>query len=203
MPQGYSLNGNVIIINRDLTKLDMFVKDFLDVFRKHSDYLIVNGFVSISTGRTRGTEDVDILTPVMDEKNFSALFNELVKRDFWCYQGDNYYEAYSYFKDMVSIRFARKGEVFRNMECIPIHKSKPLQFFEFSNPQTMHIGSFEFKIPPLEFEILYKEIILGSEKDIADAKHLRTIFSTLVKEENFKRFEKIIRGNYEKANKQS
>lgn len=57
----------------------------------------------------------------------------------------------------------------------------------------MKVQSFEFKIPPIEFEILYKEIILGSDKDLADAKHLRTLFSELVREENFKKFEKIIR----------
>ena len=52
---------NTIVINRELTKLDLFVKDFLDILKKHASYLIVSGFVSISTGRTRGTEDIDVL----------------------------------------------------------------------------------------------------------------------------------------------
>ena len=131
------------------------------------------------------------------------MFNDLIKRGFWCHQGDSPDEAYSYFKGMVSIRFARKDEIFPNMECIPIDKSKKLQFFEFNNPQTLQIGGFEFKIPPIEFEILYKELVLGSEKDIADARHLGVNFSMLVKEENFKRFEKIIRDNDKKTDKQS
>mgnify|MGYP001619544231 CR=1 FL=1 len=61
--KGYELKKGILFINRDLTELDMFVKDFLEVLKKHSDYLIVSGFVSISTGRTRATEDVDILIP--------------------------------------------------------------------------------------------------------------------------------------------
>ena len=56
----YTMEDNVIVINRDLTELDIFVRDFLNVFKKHNDYLIVSGFVSIVTGRSRGTEDVDM-----------------------------------------------------------------------------------------------------------------------------------------------
>ena len=52
---------------------------------------------------------------------------------------------------------------------------------------------FEFKIPAIEFEILYKEIILKGKKDIEDAKHLRTFFSEIIKEEKFKEYEPIIR----------
>ncbi|MBS3159235.1 hypothetical protein J4436_00435 [Candidatus Woesearchaeota archaeon] len=47
--KGYTLEGDVIVINRESTELDLFVKHFLEVFKEYSDYLIV----SISTGRTR------------------------------------------------------------------------------------------------------------------------------------------------------
>ena len=63
MGKAFSVENNVIIINRELTELDRFVRSFLDVLRKHSDYLIVSGFVSIATGRARGTENVDVLLP--------------------------------------------------------------------------------------------------------------------------------------------
>ncbi|MBI3033856.1 hypothetical protein HYY72_01745 [Candidatus Woesearchaeota archaeon] len=56
----------------------------------------------------------------------------------------------------------------------------------------MRIRNFEFLIPPLEFEILYKELALGSEKDLYDARHLRAVFSSLLKEENFLKFRKMI-----------
>ena len=73
MGKGYHLEGKVIVVNRDLTELDIFVRDFLEVLKRHSDYLIVSGFVSISTGRTRGTEDVDVLVPVMDKGVWRAV----------------------------------------------------------------------------------------------------------------------------------
>ena len=54
MMEGYSLENNTIVVNRELTELDLFVKEFIAILKKHTDYLIVSGFVSISTGRTRG-----------------------------------------------------------------------------------------------------------------------------------------------------
>ena len=68
--KGYKVERDTIVINRELTSLDLFVKDFLSILKKYSDYLIVSGFVSISTGRTRGTEDVDILFPIIQKEKF-------------------------------------------------------------------------------------------------------------------------------------
>lgn len=192
MGAGYQLEGEVIIINRDLTELDLFVKDFLTVLNRHSDYLIVSGFVSISTGRTRGTEDVDVLVPTMDENKFRALFGDLQKNNFWCYQGDSIEEVYPYIQNLQNIRFAKNNEMFPNMEFIPINKTKKAKFFEFNHPQKIRVQDFEFKIPPIEFEILYKEIVLGSKKDLADAKHLRTFFAKIITEENFQKYKPII-----------
>ena len=193
MGKGYYLEGDTIVINRELTKLDLFVKHFLDVLKKYADYLLVSGFVSISSGRTRGTEDVDVLVPVMGKEKFEKLFEALQKGGFWCYQGDSVEEVYPYIKEMSSIRFARVNEMFPNMEVIPITEKRKAKFFEFTPPQKMKVQEFEFKIPPLEFEILYKELVLGGQKDLADAKHLRTFFAEIIKKEKFKEYEPIIK----------
>ena len=160
----YELKNGVLIIQRDLTELDLFVKDFLEVLKKHSDYLIVSGFVSISTGRTRATEDVDILVPILDKKKFGKLFNELKQKEYWCYQGDFSEEVYLYVKNMQSIRFAKKEQMFPNIEMIFINESRKAKYYEFTHSQKIKISDFEFKIPPLEFEILYKEIVLAGKK---------------------------------------
>ena len=193
MEKGFHLEGEVIVINRELTELDFFVKDFLEVLKRHSDYLLVSGFVSISTGRTRGTEDVDVLVPVMSKDKFERLFNDLQKTGFWCYQADSAEEVYSYIKDLQNIRFARVKEMFPNMEVIPITEKRRAKFFEFTHPQKMKVKNFEFKVPPIEFEILYKEIVLSGQKDLADAKHLRTFFADILKKEKFKEYESIVR----------
>ncbi|MEK6922779.1 MAG: hypothetical protein AABX08_03205 [Nanoarchaeota archaeon] len=193
MANGYTIEDNIIVINRELTKLDIFLRDFLEILKRHSDYLVVSGYVSICSGRTRATEDVDVLFLMMEKDRFDLLLEELQNNNFWCYQGDSSDEVYPYLKNMDNIRFARVGETFPNIELIPINESRKAKFFEFTHPQGIRVKNFELKIPPIEFEILYKEIILGSDKDVADAKHLRIFFSDIIKKEKFKEYETIIR----------
>ena len=190
--KAYSIVDNTIIIDRELTNLDLFLKDFLDVLKKHTHYLIVSGFVSISTGRTRGTEDIDVLVPLIKKEKFKELLEEL-NNNFWCYQGDTLDEIWNYVEKKDSIRFAKINELFPNIEFITVDESKKVKYFELNHPQNIKIQDFEFKIPPIEFEILYKEIILAGDKDIADAKHLRVFFSELIKKEKFKEYEPIIK----------
>src|SRR3989344_5093910 len=192
MGEAYKIEGDTIVINRELNELDLFVKDFLDMFKKFTNYLLVSGYVSITSGRSRATEDVDILFLVLDKSKFNELFNYLIKNGFWCYQGDTAEDVYTYIKSMDSIRFARNGEVFPNMECIPVNSSKKAQFFELNNSQRVKVKDFEFLIPPIEFEILYKEIRLKSEKDIEDARHLRNVFAEILSEEKFNKYKHII-----------
>ncbi len=195
MPQNgpYTLKNDTIILDRVLNPLDLFVKQFIDTLAKHTDYLIVSGYVSICTGRTRGTEDIDIIIQIMDKNSFLSLFKDLKQSGFWCYQGDDPAKVHEYVKNLTSVRFALKDKVFPNIELIPFNDSKKAKKFEFDNPQKISIQDFSFKIPPIEFEILYKEIILGSKKDIEDARHLRRFFAKLIKTEKFKRYEPILR----------
>lgn len=188
--QNYKLDKGTIKINRELTKLDLFVKDFLEVLKKHNDYLIVSGFVSISTGRVRGTEDIDVLIPLTKKEKFKILFEDLIKNRFWCYQSDNFEEAYSYLEKMSNIRFARENEMFPNMEVIPITSERKAKYYEFTHPQKIKIKDFEFKIPSIEFEILYKEKVLASKED---ALHLRIFFKAILNKNKFKECEEAIK----------
>ena len=191
--KGYKFENNKIIIERDLTELDIFVKEFLDIIKKYSDYLVVSGFVSISTGRTRGTEDVDIIFPVIEKYKFKEFFDDLIKNGFWCYQSDDSENAYSYIKNLTSIRFAKLDKMFPNIELVPFNETKKAKLFEYSHPQKIKISDFEFKIPPIEFEILYKEIVLAGKKDKEDAKHLSVFFKDIIKNERFNEYEPVIR----------
>jgi len=190
--RGYVLDKDVIVIQRDLTQLDLFTKKFIDILKKYSDYLVVSGYVSICSGRTRGTEDVDVILPVLNKEKFKDLFNDLEKNGFWCYQGDNAEEAYDYIQSLNSIRFALKDELFPNIELIPFNETKKAKSFEFNHPQKIRIREFTFKIPTIEFEILYKEIVLRGRKDIEDAKHLRSFFSDIIKKERFDEYRPIV-----------
>ena len=58
---GIEIKGDEIVINRELSELDRFVLDVIDVVEKHARYVIVSGYVTILFGRSRGTEDVDFV----------------------------------------------------------------------------------------------------------------------------------------------
>ena len=104
-----------IIIEKHLNNLDKFVLDFLKMLEKHSDYVIVSGYVSILFGRTRTTEDIDILVPKMNLSKFSELQKHL-KNKFWCLNSDDISEQFGMLNDELSIRFAQKDRTFPNIE---------------------------------------------------------------------------------------
>ena len=190
----YTFSNNELILTRDLTELDMFVRDFISVISLHTEYLIVSGYVSISTGRTRGTEDVDLLFSMLSYSEFDLLFKDLNSSGFWCYQGESSKDVFDYIQEGISVRFARKDMLFPNMECIPVTPLRKAKYFELTHPLKVKINDFSFLIPPLEFEILYKELVLGSKKDLADASHLRVIFADILDDQKFKLFLPIIQG---------
>ncbi|HLD84051.1 MAG TPA: hypothetical protein VI979_04325 [archaeon] len=190
--RGYVIENGTIVIQRKLTQLDEFVQKFVRILEKHSDYLIVSGYVSISTGRTRGTEDVDIIFPVAARENFRNLFEALTENGFWCYQRDNWQTVYDYIKNMAAVRFATKKEMFPNIELIPFDEAKKAKHFEFTHPQKIRICDFEFKIPEIAFEILYKEMVLKGKKDIEDAKHLRAFFTDIINQKKLKSYKPLM-----------
>ena len=51
---------NIYLKNKVVSKLDLFVIDFINILKKYMDYVIVSGYVSILFGRSRGTEDIDL-----------------------------------------------------------------------------------------------------------------------------------------------
>jgi hypothetical protein len=106
---------STLFIDRELGALDLFLKEFLGILEKHSRYPVVSGYVSIVTGRSRATEDIDVLVPVMNKENFRKLFDDLVLHEFWCYQGKEIDEIYFYMEKMTSIRFAKKETMFPNI----------------------------------------------------------------------------------------
>ncbi|MFW5846927.1 MAG: hypothetical protein ACOCUU_02085 [Nanoarchaeota archaeon] len=191
--KGFKIKEDKIIINRELTELDMFVKNFLEIIKDYTNYLIVSGFVSISTGRVRGTEDIDMLLPLLDKEKFLELFKELNEKGYWCYQTESEEEAYEYLENLHSLRFAKKNEMFPNMEVIPVTEKRKAKYFELTHPQIIKIQDFEFHIPWIEFEITYKEKVLKGKKDLEDAQHLRSFFSDILKQERFEQSEEAIK----------
>src|SRR3990167_10489809 len=88
--------NNTIKLDKELNELDKFVIKFIKVLEKHSDYVIISGYVSILLGRSRATEDIDIFIEELDKEVFIKLYKELKKANFWCFNTQDEKEIYDY-----------------------------------------------------------------------------------------------------------
>jgi hypothetical protein len=162
-----------IEIDRELSDLDNFTLAFVNVLRKFTKYAIISGYVSILLGRSRASEDVDILVPKMDFTLFEKLFKELAKKGFYCLNSESAKGAYEYLKDNIAVRFALNGTAIPNME-FKFAKNK-IDGISLAKTITVDVGDEELVVSHLELQIAFKEEVLKSQKDIEDAKHLRNV----------------------------
>lgn len=151
---------------RELSELDLFVCRIIDILLEHSKYVIVSGYIAILFGRTRSTEDIDILIPPCEFSTFHLLHDEYILKG---YEFLNAEDASGLFSLLISgsgIRLSEKGSFIPNIE-IKFVKNKSDEY-SFLNRIKLMIEEKIFYISPLEIQIAYK-LWLGSEKDIEDA----------------------------------
>ena len=175
-----------IILNRKLNKLDKFVLDFLKVIKRHVDYVIISGYISILLGRSRATEDIDIFIKKISEKEFASLYDDLVKSGFWCLNSDDSETIFSYLHDGLAVRFSYEEKPVPNIEVkFPKNELDEGVFEDFI---IVKIPNKEIKISSLERHIAFKRYFLGSDKDIEDALHVEEIFKDKI---DFRKIEKL------------
>jgi hypothetical protein len=166
----YNITKKEIILNRKLNELDNFVIDFCTIL--DDKYVLVSGYVSIIFGRSRATEDVDLLVPSMNFAEFEKLWVKIYSAGFECLNTSNIKGAFEMWKEH-AIRFAKINKPIPNMEFKMIKKY--VEKYSFEKSIFVLIDKQKLKIFPLEMQIAYK-LDLGSEKDMEDAKHLYVLF---------------------------
>ena len=159
---------------KDLNHLDQFVIDFTTLLNSLGlRYTIVSGYVSILFGRSRSSEDIDLIIEQLDEESFRRLWEALLE-GFECLNSHQLGEAYSdYITKRTAIRFSRKNEFIPNMEMK--FPQNDLDRWTLDNGKEVVLNGRRFAISPLELQIPFK-LHLGSPKDIEDAKHLYELF---------------------------
>jgi len=162
-----------IKIDKKLSDLDRFIISFIKILNKlRIKYVIVSGYVSIFFGRSRVTEDIDVLIEKIGFEKFKKLKKSL-SRGFWFLNSEDENELYDMLKEKLSIRIAEMDKVIPNIE---MKFSKPgIESFVLRNPFIIRIGKNRLLISPIEIQIPFK-FYLGSEKDIEDALHLYELF---------------------------
>ena len=73
------ITPNEITTDRQLSALDIFAVAFSEIIQRHTPYVIVSGYVSILLGRSRVSEDIDMILPFMDEHAWKRIYDDLVK----------------------------------------------------------------------------------------------------------------------------
>lgn len=167
------LEEDKLKIDRELSKLDRKVLDFTQKLHDlEINYAIISGYVAILTGRSRGTEDIDMLIERLNCQKIEKIVEEITEAGYWCINpGDR--EIYQMLKEGLAVRFAEKEKVIPNFELkFPTDKFDRRSLEESIKAS---LGSKEIKISPIELQIAYK-LYLGSEKDIEDALHLYQLF---------------------------
>lgn len=175
----------------DKTILDKFVIDFVKVIEKHCNYIIVSGFVAIAHGRSRGTEDIDMIIERLSKEKFAKLHKDLLKNGFECMQSANADVVYEYLINKTSVRYTYKGEFLPEME-IKFAKDE-LDDFQLKTRKKLPFTGLDVYFSSIEMNIAFKEEYLKSDKDFEDARHLRIVYKEKLNENEINEIKKMIR----------
>lgn len=163
-----------IRLEKELNELDRLVLDFTKVLSRNKiHYVLVSGYVSILFGRSRSSEDIDILVQKISERRFLSLWKKIL-RSFDCLTVNDAKVAYErHLSSRSALRFSKKGEVIPNIEF----KFPKVALYEWviSNAKKVLLNGSAIRISPIELQIAYK-LLLASEKDIEDARYIYRIF---------------------------
>ncbi len=178
------------IRNRNI--LDRFCIDFCKILEKYTPYIIVSGFVAISSGRTRATEDIDMILPHLSEEKFKAIHQDLIRQGFICVQSDHPETIYQeYLLTHTSVRYTWKNKPLPEME-IKFARDQ-LDTYQLQTRQKLPLTGLPVWFGSIDMNIAFKEEYLKSEKDLEDAKHLRIVYAEQINEEEIRKIKRLIR----------
>jgi len=158
----------------DRNMLDEFAVSFCSVIEKFTKYIVVSGFLVISSGRIRSTEDIDMIIEPISKERFEELHKALIENDFICMQSDNADVIYSYLKDKLSVRYTYKDIPLPEMEVK--FAVDELDRYQLNTRTKIPSTDVDIYFGSIDMNIAFKEEYLKSEKDLEDAKHLRKVY---------------------------
>jgi len=170
--------------------LDEFSRKFCAVVEGHCRYIVVSGFVAISSGRARATEDIDIIIEKLDLPSFAKLHKSLSGAGFDCLQSEDAAEIYSYLTDKTSVRYTWRDRPLPEME-LKMARDK-VDEYQLATRTKLSLTGLDIWFSNINVNIAFKEGYLKSEKDLKDAEHLRKVYPELVSEDEIDKVKKMI-----------
>lgn len=136
-------------------------------------YVYVSGYVAILFGRSRTSEDIDILAHKIPFEEFTKLWTAL-KRKFYCHNTNCMKTAYyEYLGEKTALRFSWKDTMLPNVKFKWASNLQHLRTLDDS--LKVRLAGERIVISSLEMQIAFK-LFLGSDKDIEDARYLFVLF---------------------------
>ena len=176
----------------DKTILDEIAEDFAKIIEKHCKYIIVSGFVAIAHGRSRGTEDIDMIIEKLSKEKFILLHNDLEKAGFECMQSLKAEVIYdNYLSKGDSVRYTKKNEMLPEMELKFVKDE--LDELQIRTREKMPFTGIDVYFSSIEMNIAFKEELLKSDKDLEDAKHLRIVYKEGINEKEINKIKEKIK----------
>jgi hypothetical protein len=176
----------------DKNVLEKFVIEFCDIVEKHVKYIVVSGFVAISHGRTRATEDIDMIIEKINFDKFNSLHDDLIEGGFHCMQSSKVKDIYEYLIKGDSVRYVRK-EGFLPPEMEIKFAKDELDEMQLETRKKLPFSGLDIWFSSIEMNIAFKEELLKSDKDMEDARHLRIIYKDDIDESFIDEIKKKIR----------
>lgn len=179
------IDERTIKLDRELSELDKIVLKFVNVLKKYAGYVLISGYVAILFGRSRGTEDVDFIIEKISKEKFKEFYQDLMSSGFWAISVDDPEELFALLdEEKLGVRFAEKGKVLPNMELKFVKDA--LDQLALKEKIKVITKEGELYTSKIEMQIAYKRLILKSQKDLEDARHLQKLFN--IPEEKINKF---------------
>ncbi|MBS3099063.1 hypothetical protein J4462_02530 [Candidatus Pacearchaeota archaeon] len=176
----------------DRNILDKFAEEVCKIIDKHVKYIVVSGFVAISHGRFRTTEDIDMIIEKISFEKFNKMHFELIKRGFECLQSSKSEEIYDYLDNKDSVRYVRQGTFLPPEMEIKFAKDE-IDELQLKTRKKLAFTGLNIWFSSIEINIAFKEEYLGTDKDKEDASHLRKIYQDEINENEITKMKEMIR----------
>ncbi|MDD1778510.1 MAG: hypothetical protein LUQ65_10115 [Candidatus Helarchaeota archaeon] len=165
---------------------------FCNVIEKYVKYIVVSGFFTIVSGRSRATEDIDIIIEQFNSDQFLKMHDDLVKNGFSCLQTSIPSEIYdSYLTAFLPVRYIYSKNIIPNIE-LKFAKDE-LDHYQIATRKKIEFTELDVYFSSVEANIAFKEELLKSPKDLGDAKFLRIVYQKDINENEISNFKKMIR----------
>ncbi len=176
----------------DKNILEDFTIKFCKIIEKHVKYIVVSGFVAISHGRSRSTEDIDMIIERISKDKFLQMHKDIINGGFQCIQSRLAEDIFEYLDKGDSIRYVKKGTFLPPEMEIKFAKDM-LDELQIKNRRKFPFTGLDIWFSDIETNIAFKEELLKGDKDYKDADHLRFIYKDQINENLINEIKKMIK----------